>query len=180
MTVYMRAQGCTAKIYDTAHQFGLSYCQKTMYRMTDQIGDSATHKADKERQKYLSFFGYDNLARENSKQEERLDSKTTFDVGTAATLYIVKDPDTPKPNLAAYVRQVAQGMNNPITSNDILALEQNAAPDLRARAVHRVLQFLIEAPDFDFATYPARDDPIFTGPAPIAMFEVRTQSNEYP
>jgi hypothetical protein len=176
LTLYLRAQGCTAKVYDTTHRFGISFCQKQMYRMTEKVGDSASRDMKARIRSYLWFGGYDNLSRENVKQEERLDNKTTFDVGTTSTLYIVNDPDQPKPDLDAYIKQCAVGMNDPITAKDILELERLAAPDLRARAVHRVLQFLTDALEFDLATYPARAHSVFDALAPVdQMSHARTE-----
>jgi hypothetical protein len=167
MTVYLRAQGCTAKVYDTLNRFGIAFCQKSMYRMVEDVCDSSHIDCKADLQQYLSFFGYDNLVRQNVKQEERTDNKTTMDVGTAGTVYIIKDPDQPKPDVEAYIKKVSEGMKNPLSAQDIIDLEQQAAPDLRTRAEYRVLQILMEAPDFAFRTYPHREHSAFAPPAPV-------------
>jgi hypothetical protein len=98
--------------------------------------------------------------------KQRLHNQSHFDSGTAATIIIIKNPTAIRPDNRAFQHQRALGAPNPITYKEILKLEQAAAPRLRERAIHCVLSFLIDSPDFDLASYAHKDNPVFEGPAP--------------
>ena len=121
------------------------------------------------------FGTHDNINLPFCVYEQRLHNQSHFDSGTAATIIVIKDLSAVKPDLQAFQCQRALGAKNPITYKDILKLEQDAAPRLRKRAIHRVWHFLIDSTDFHFDTYEHKQNKIFDGPAPRQPIPVDAQ-----
>ncbi|EGO01120.1 hypothetical protein SERLA73DRAFT_24599, partial [Serpula lacrymans var. lacrymans S7.3] len=83
---------------------------------------------------------------------QRVDNKSHFDSGTAATVFLQPGAPPIKPlcNL--------QG---------ILLLEQAAASSRYSRDLYHVLQWLITSPEFSFETYQHCNDSVFNPSAPV-------------
>ena len=175
LTVYFKSSGLAAKAFDTLNALGLTMCQKSAYDVIDSLCDRVWKQLHNNIETHPWFGAVDNINLPFRVYEQRLHNQSHFDSGTAATIILIKDPSAVKPDLQAFQRQRALGAKNPITYKDILKLEQDAAPRLRERAIHCVLHFLIDSPDFHFDTYDHKQDKIFDGPAPCQPIPVDTQ-----
>ncbi|KAJ3553997.1 hypothetical protein NM688_g3332 [Phlebia brevispora] len=167
-TVYLKASGASAKSLDTLNTFGITMSQKTAYRNITAIAEAS----EKRLHEYISnehafFLSYDNLNMGFRIYEQRLAKHSHFDSGTAATVYTIADPTVKLPSNLALQAQISQGSKNPITFEEIRALEARAAPRLREQAIYIVLRHLIDAPAFHFSTYEFKSNPVFFTPAPI-------------
>jgi hypothetical protein len=85
--------------------------------------------------------------------QQCLNNQSHFDSGTAATIYLVKNPSTVSPNNQAYNAQFQTGSKNPITYVDILKLNSAAAPRLHERRAYILLSILLQFKPFDLSTY---------------------------
>ncbi|EGN96551.1 hypothetical protein SERLA73DRAFT_58410, partial [Serpula lacrymans var. lacrymans S7.3] len=97
-------------------------------------------------------ISHDNLNIPFHVYSQCIDNQSHFDSGTAATIYF--QPDAPP--IAPLCNRTLQ--------------EYCAAGCLTPLNTFRVLRYLIECPEFNFATYSHRDDLVFTPPLPIQQF----------
>ena len=83
-----------------------------------------------------------------------LDNQGEFGNGTAATIYI-KHSATPLSSTANQDLQEnhAAGLKNPLMTLDILDLANESYPHIHTHVKYHVLQFLLDAPAFNFSTY---------------------------
>jgi hypothetical protein len=167
LTTYLKASNIPAKVYDTLHHFGLALGQKWAYNSVNILAHQAREAMLREvKNQQVMFGGHDNLNIAFKVQEQRLNNKSHFDSGTAATLYISKNPDIVLPNALAYRLQRHEGRTNPITYADILRLEIAAKPRIKKLALWHILTVLFDAPAFNFSTYDHRKHPAFARPTP--------------
>ncbi|KAF8573690.1 hypothetical protein K439DRAFT_1374562 [Ramaria rubella] len=94
-------------------------------------------------QQHQWFMSHDNLNLAFRVLEQRLNDQTRFECFTAGTCQL-----------------------DPISAMDVLELDDAAAEQVRSRAEHLVLRFLVDSPDFDFASYKHRESTVFAGPSP--------------
>ncbi|KAG6819455.1 hypothetical protein H0H93_011665 [Arthromyces matolae] len=102
--------------------------------------------------------------------EKRIDNKSEFGNGTAATVYVKPDavPLSEEANINLK-KQRAEGLKNPLTGLDVVDLAQAAYPRILTHTEHQVLRFLLEAPDFDIQTYSGRNSDVLTPPPPVNL-----------
>ena len=122
--------------------------------------------------RYPWFGCHDNINLPFKVYEQRLSNQSHFDSGTAATVLVIKDPNPVQPNNRAFQRQRALGAANPITYKDIIKLERDASPRLKARAFHQVLMYLANAPGFNFKTYASNKHPFFNSLPPLEKLPI--------
>ncbi|KAF7789166.1 hypothetical protein EIP86_000103 [Pleurotus ostreatoroseus] len=175
-TVYLKASGASAKSLDTLNAFGVTMAQKTAYRNIDALARTAKQ----ELQSFLDadhpfFVSYDNLNIGFRTYETRLAKRSTFESGTAATVYVIEDSTVKFPSNPVHQAQILQSFKKPLTAKDIHMLEVSAAPRLREQAIHLVLQFLKDAPDFDFSTYEHDGAEVFAAPEAVYQLPVGSE-----
>lgn len=167
LTVYFKACGLATKGFDTLHALGVSMSQKWAYDGIDQLALASRAALLEDIRKYRFFGGHDNLNVPFRVYEQRLDSKSHFDSGTLGTIIVVKNESLALPSNDIIQAHKSAGEKRPIKFADILRLEAKAQPDIRLRAIHRVLGFLLHADPFNLATYEGNGDPLFAPPPPI-------------
>ena len=113
--------------------------------------------------KFPWFGSHDNLNLPFKVYDQRINNQSHFDSGTAATLFIIKDPHAIRPSMQELQEQRALGARNPITLVDILKLEMDASYRHRSRAISHVLTILKDTPAFDFQSYEGKDHRVFAG-----------------
>lgn len=167
MSIYLKSSGLKAKAFDTIHALYLCMCQKTTYRGVEMIAETAQENMRRDVQQYPFQGSHDNLNVQFRSYEQRLNNKSHFDSGTAATLYVVKNATIPPPNNRAYQLQRELGLRNPITPFTILELDAAASPRIHRQNIHRILRVLLDSPAFDLTTYEHRNSSLFDRPPPV-------------
>ncbi|KAI0717717.1 hypothetical protein C8T65DRAFT_518477, partial [Cerioporus squamosus] len=157
IAIYLKSCGTAAKAFDTLNAIGLSMSQKWVYDALELIAKQKEAELQLEITRYPWLGSHDNLNFRHRVFEQRSDHHSSFDSGTAGTIYIIKDPNAVPPDAAAYRAQRALGSRNIITPAEILKLERLAAPRLAIRAQDAILQFLLATPEFDLPTYKHKD-----------------------
>jgi hypothetical protein len=114
------------------------------------------------------ILSYDNVQIPFRVFSQRLDNQGEFGNGTAATVYINRKatplPATANRNLQEKRRE---GLKNPLNMLDIMDLAAESYPRLQRHIVYQVLRFLLEAPEFNLATYRNKDSAVFEPPPPV-------------
>ncbi len=170
--IYFKACGTSAKGLDTLHALGITVSQKTIYGIIDGISKSA-HRALRIDILTYPFGGlHDNLNTQQRVYEQRLSNQSHFDSGTAATIFVIKDPAAIPPSNRDYHAQYQIGSQNPIQILDILKLEYLAAPRLETQAVYQILSVLMHAAPFDFDTYEHHEHIIFKRPPSVFQLPI--------
>lgn len=181
LSVFLKAGGLAARSNDTTHAIGVTMSQKWIYAGTNKIAEAQREERNREMAAHPWFGSHDNLNIGFKVYQQRVDNKNHFDSGTAATIYVIKDPAVVAPDPVTAQAQWREGVNNPISAIDINDLEIAARPRLRAQAVHRILQFLLDSPAFDHSTYEHRDHALLSPPPPVKQLEtsVELQLKQY-
>jgi hypothetical protein len=167
LTVYFKSCGLATKAFDTLHALGITMSQKWAYRGIEQLSGQVRSSLLDEIEKYPWFGTHDNINIAFKVYEQRLNNQSHFDSGTAATIFIIKDPAAISPNNLAFQQKRAIGAKDLITWEDILELEATAGLRIRRRAIHQVLSFLFNAPAFDFKSYSQRNHSLLKPPVPV-------------
>ena len=171
MTIYFKSCGLATKALDTLHVLCITMSQKWSYRGIQTLSKSG-HEAMAEDIAIYPWFGiHDNVNIAFKVYEQRLNNQSHFNSGTAGTIIVIKDPACIPPDYSASRLRFLEGVNNPISFKDIVQLEVKASGRLKSFAVHRILKFLTEAPEFDFENYKYRDNNIFSRPASAFQLE---------
>ena len=150
LTIYFKSCGLATKAFDTLHALGITMSQKWAYSAIKTLSERIHITLLDDIQWYPWFGCHDNINLPFKVYEQQLGNQSHSDSGTAATVLVIKDPNAIQPNNQAFQQQRALGTANPITYKDIVKLEQDASPRLKARAVHQVLMYLTTAPGFSF------------------------------
>ncbi|KAJ6494521.1 hypothetical protein C8R45DRAFT_1135396 [Mycena sanguinolenta] len=145
--IYFKFRGLSAKGFDTLHAIGLTMSNKW-------TGNA--------------------VARTSAQSmATRIDKGTSHGSGTAATVY-VKRSAKPLPSTINQdfqeMRQV--GMANPLDAFDIFQLSELADNRRYPHIIHLILRYLLDAPDFNSATYTGRDHQLLQPPSPIRQLPV--------
>nr|VWO98011.1 Type 1 capsular polysaccharide biosynthesis protein J (CapJ) [Ganoderma boninense] len=166
--IYFKFKGVTAKGCDTLHALGISMSAKWITNSVEAISSEAMKEVQQLIHTHASFLSYDNVYMTFRIFSQRIEKNGTQTAGTAATVYVKKDA----PLLDATINRNLQhsrraGMQDTITSLDIVELAEKSAPDIHRMKVHHVLQVLIESPEFDLSTYAHKTSPVLRPPAPV-------------
>lgn len=162
----MQASGTPAKVFDTIHSFRVCMSHRWTHGAIQDLSKDAMQQVIKAAHQYLIFLSHDNVNVGFLAFEQRVDNQTRFESGCAANVYVLKQP-TVFPNSAAlHATRRASGLP-PITSLEILMLDAKSSNRLHARAVHRVLRFLLESPEFNVKSYEYNDSDLLKGPPPV-------------
>ncbi|KAI0682070.1 hypothetical protein BC835DRAFT_1409654 [Cytidiella melzeri] len=121
---------------------------------------------------YIFFGGHDNLNLAFKVYEMRANHQSHFNSGTAATIYIIKDPVAP-PDRIAYMEKRAIGCRKPITALDVFMQEAAAVPRLREDGQFIIKKVLLMHPSL--ADWEHRTHPLFLRPNPVQQLPVGKQ-----
>jgi hypothetical protein len=146
--MYFKSCGLAAKAFDTLHALGITMSQKWCYDGIEQLSARVRKALLEDIANYPWFGMHDNINIPFRVYEQRLANQSHFDSGTAATIFIIKDPSAVRPSNRAFQLQQAIGAKDPITYKDVMKLEFAACACIRARAIYKVLSFLINSPAF--------------------------------
>lgn len=171
-TVYFKAHGTSAKAIDTINAVGLGMAQRTAYRLINEIADQEITERNELVKEHPFRAGHDNLNIAFKVYQARLDHDSHFDSGTAATVYVIQDPEAASPDPQAYSDQWTVGVKNPITPIDLVMLEAAAHERLAEQAKYFILKFLMEAPAFSFSTYEHKAHHAFQRPPAVNQLPV--------
>ena len=164
MTIYFKSCGLATKALDTLHMLHITMSQKWSYNGIQTLSEKARKAMTEDMSKYPWFGMHDNVNIAFKIYEQRLNNQSHFDSGTAGTIIIIKDPACIAPNYADSRIKFTEGVSNPITFKDIIELESKASERLKAFAVHLILKFLTDAPEFEFDNYKYNDSAVFSRP----------------
>lgn len=170
MAIYLKFKGISAKGFDTLHLMGLTMSHKWSCDVVERISNNCMSKA---RNRVATIrlplkLSYDNCQLPFRVISTRLDNLGEFGSGTAATVYFSHSMQvlSEDANQKLCVQR-AEGLQNPLTEMDLLDLTAKAYPHIQAHAEFYILQFLLDAADFDFKTYPDKKSDCFKPPSPI-------------
>lgn len=172
MTVYFKSCGLATKALDTLHTLCVTMSQKWSYDGIATLSEKAHRALINDVAKHPWFGIHDNVNIAFKVYEQRLNNQSHFDSGTAGTIVVIKDPTCIAPDYTASREKFLEGVNNPVTFGDIIQLDLKASGRLKAQAVHLILKFLVDAPEFDFSNYEHSDNAIFS--RPTLTFQLET------
>ncbi|KAJ6481356.1 hypothetical protein DFH09DRAFT_1107681 [Mycena vulgaris] len=114
------------------------------------------------------LMSYDNVLIAFRVFAQRIDKKTLHGNGTAATVYI-KRSAIPMPPITNRLLQEfrIEGLRKPLTALDIMEIAEVSEPRRRSHIEFIVLNFLLQAPEFEFESHPKPDHPLFQLPAAV-------------
>jgi hypothetical protein len=167
LTIYFKSCGMSAKAFDTLHALGITMSQKWVYSAIEQLSQNVRTAMMDDIKTFPWFDSHDNLNLPFKVYDQRISNQSHFDSGTAATIFITKDPQVICPSVQELRQRCASGARNPITLVDIFKLERNASARLRSRAISHVLSILTDTPAFDFKSYQGKNSPVFAGAIPV-------------
>lgn len=168
LAIYLKFKGVSAKGFDTLHGMGLTMSHKWTCDVVERISESCIKTVKKMINEIPSTLSYDNMQVSFRVFSQRLDNQNEFGNGTAATIYFHSNAHAlPKDANQQLRKQRAQGQKRSLTANDILNLAETSMSRLRPFAIHTILQFLLDSPEFDFKTYGAKRSDRFKPPVPL-------------
>jgi hypothetical protein len=164
MTIYFKSCGIATKVLDTLHTLGITMSQKWLYDGIKALSKCVHLDMVQDIARYPWFGIHNNVNIPFCVYQQCLDNQSHFDSGTAGMIVIIKDPACIPPSFADLKHSFLEGIKNPITSQTILQLDWDSSQCPKALAIHMVLNFLVEAPEFGFDTYKFKASPIFACP----------------
>ncbi|KAF9787416.1 hypothetical protein BJ322DRAFT_1107483 [Thelephora terrestris] len=169
LTVYLKACGLPAKALDTLSSLGLTMSQKWAFQGIDTLAEHANKELRRQIHdlKLLFLFSHDNINRQFRVFEQRVDRQTTFDSGTASTIYLIPGTENMRLDNRALQEQRKIGRANPITARDVVKLSMLGAERVTRQMEYKVLCFLLNSPDFDVDTYKHRGEVVLDPPPPV-------------
>ncbi|TRM57980.1 hypothetical protein BD626DRAFT_540231 [Schizophyllum amplum] len=167
LSIYVKFKGLSAKAFDTLHASGLVMSHKWTGNAVDKISKRAMDEvATMMEQNHAWLISHDNIQLPFRVYSQRSDHNTMFGNGTAATVYFKRSAVPPGPEMNAALKSGrAKGLKDTLTAADIGDLENAAAPRIRTHAIWEILRFLLESPEFDFATYSDKSSAAVQRPA---------------
>ncbi|GJE93029.1 hypothetical protein PsYK624_091880 [Phanerochaete sordida] len=137
-------------------------------RAYKKISQDRMKEARRAVRSYPYRLGYDNLNIPFVSYSQRMDNKSHFDSGTTGSVFY-KPYAPPEPPLVLMGLQEARiaGRKNPISLDDIITLDLEAAPILHEHKVYLALKYLLDSPDFSLSTYEHQGDALLAPPLPI-------------
>jgi hypothetical protein len=179
ITIYFKSCGIAARALDTLHALGIMLSQRWALNGIEALSEAAHENMAVDMKNYPWFGVHDNLNLAFRVYEQRLSNQNHFDSGTAGTIIVIKDPNCTPPDFFSAQEKLVKGIKHPISFSDILNLERGASPRLKAQNIHRVLKFLIDAPQFDFDTYEHNDSNIFDRPVSLRRLPTEHATSQY-
>ncbi|KAI0696103.1 hypothetical protein BC835DRAFT_1414500 [Cytidiella melzeri] len=169
MSIYFTSCGLSAKANNTTHMLGVTMSQKWKYIGLEKLAQAKRNTMQRDLHEHVKEFttSYDNLNVRFNKIEQHVDNQSVFESGCAATVYVLECQDIPLPDAQSYQEQWRRECNHPITAFEILELDSKASERLFAFNKWRVLNILLNSPQFDRTKYSHEDDTCFSRPLPI-------------
>lgn len=99
--------------------------------------------------------------------EPSANRQSHFDSGTAATLYTFPQTEGVSLDAAALRESRKSGRGHPINGGTVLTINSDANLRIKPQFIHRILQFLLEAPEFKIDSYEHRDSSILKPPPAV-------------
>ncbi|KAI0038309.1 hypothetical protein FA95DRAFT_1551310 [Auriscalpium vulgare] len=169
LTVYLKGIGLPAKGLDLLHAAGVTMSHRWSVRAFEVISEEAMREARQIVQNLPFVFSHDNINIAFTAFEQRENNKTHFDSGTAGTLFSKLKAPSGEPAISNADFQAARkaGSKTPITAEELLELQEKGGERYHKAEVHHVLEVLLDAPAFNRAEYPGRNDPLLQPPSPV-------------
>ncbi|KAK7035429.1 hypothetical protein VNI00_011960 [Paramarasmius palmivorus] len=108
---------------------------------------------------------YDNVEIMKKVYSQRIANLKQFNSRTVCTVYVRPSavPLSATANRNLQEKQ-SEGIKSPLTSLDVFELAQRAQPLIKDRAVHVILQYLLDSPNFDIKKYRHKGSPLLQPP----------------
>jgi len=164
--IYVKFRGLSAKAFDTMHALGVTMSHKWTSQAVVKISERATKAMRIAILLFAMWMSYDNMQMPFKVYSQRIENPGEFGNGTAATAFINRNkrPLTAKNNAELRKTRISPGQANPLKANNILKLATDGYARLRPYMVHRILRFLLDAPDFELKTYKGNKSTLFAPP----------------
>jgi len=146
-----------ARAFDTLSSLGVTMSQKWAFIGIDYIVESAQQKYVQDVRTRLFIASHDNVNIPFRVYEPTTGRQSHFDSGTAAALYTFPHTEGLTLNAAALRESCKSGREQPIDGGTVLTINSGANLRMKPRFIHRILQFLLEAPKFEIDNYKYRD-----------------------
>ena len=169
LMVYLKACGLPAKALDTLSSLGLTMSQKWAFQGINTLAEHANQELRRQihELKLLFLFSHDNINHQFRVFEQRVDRQTTFDSGTASTIYLIPGSENMRLDNRALQEQRKIGRANPITAQDIIKLSMPGAARVATQMKYRILCFLLDSPEFNIKTYKHHGNTALNPPPPV-------------
>lgn len=171
LALYLKGCGLAARAFDTLSSLGVTTSQKWAFAGIDHIVQSAQEKYVQDIRERRFIISHDNLNIPFRVYEPTVNRQNHFDSGTAATLYTFPQTEGLTLDAAAFQESRRSGREQPIDGGTILTVNSNATPRMKARFIHWILRFLLEAPEFDIGSYKHRDSEALKPPPPVNQLQ---------
>lgn len=163
--VYFKCRQLAIRGFDVLHQLGITmsstWAQNTLKGIAKDNMDTVANYVEK----MLIILTYDNINIKRIVYEQRANHQTSFDNGAAATGFVKKNQLPLSPDQVKRIKAArAEGILNPVDCSFVFELEETANRALHPHIRHRILQILLDAPEFDLKTYRYRDTHLFEPP----------------
>ncbi|KLO04433.1 hypothetical protein SCHPADRAFT_947696 [Schizopora paradoxa] len=166
--MYFKFRNIAIRGYDTLHAMGLAMSSTWAAENIKAIGRESMEAVAKYVENIFFILMHDNVNINHIAYSQRLKNQTHFDSGAAGTVVFKMDTTKPSPTAVEEICKTREeGLENPLSFEDIAALEMEGAEALVPHMDYQILEFLIESPEFDLETYLQKDDPIFSPPPAI-------------
>ena len=167
LSLYLKGCGLAARAFDTLSSLGVTTSQKWAFAGIEHIMQSAQQKYTLDVHRRLFIVSHDNVNIPFRVYEPSINRQSHFDSGTAATLYTFPQTEGQTLDAAAFQERRKSGRDQPIDGGEILTINSKANPRIKPRFVHWILQFLLEAPEFNINTYKHRDSELLKPPPAV-------------
>ena len=165
--IYFKFRGLSAKGFDMLHALALTMSHKWTGLAVGHISEESMKEVLRLMEVYTSLISHDNVQIPFRVFSQRLNNQGEFGDGTAATVYIKRNatllPETANANLK---KTRAEGMKNPLTELDLLLLANESYPHIKGQMKQKVLDILLQSPEFSCKTYSDKDSAILHPPDP--------------
>ncbi|KLO06460.1 hypothetical protein SCHPADRAFT_805408, partial [Schizopora paradoxa] len=163
--IYFKCRQLSIRGFDVLHQLGITmsstWAQNTLNGIAQDNMDTLVQYMDK----LLVVLTYDNVNIKRVVYEQRADHQTTFDNGAAATGFVKQSCGPLTPDQITRIKAArAEGIFKPIDCQFIYELEETANRTLHPHIRFRILQALLDSPEFNFKAYQYRTSPLFDPP----------------
>ncbi|KAJ3497512.1 hypothetical protein NLJ89_g10340 [Agrocybe chaxingu] len=168
LSLYFKFKGLSAKGFDSLHAMALTMSHKWTSNAVERISEQCMEEVRALMKLYPWTISYDNVNIPFRVFSQRLDNQGEHGNGTAGTIYM--KPKARPLSIAANAdlkNMRAAGMKTPLSSLDIMDLAQTSYPRVEKFMVYRVLQCLLDSPDFNRKTYFGRNNPLLQPPPPL-------------
>ncbi|KAJ7619938.1 hypothetical protein DFH06DRAFT_69197 [Mycena polygramma] len=163
--IYFKFRGLSAKGFDTLHAIGLTMSNKWTGNAVARISAQSMAAVKRLMDLFPWLLSYDNVLVAFRVFSQRIDKKTLHGSGTASTVYIKRSAKRLPSTINQELQEMRRlGMANPLDAFDIFEIAELADKRRYPHLIHLILQYLFNAPEFEFSTYTRRDDALLQPP----------------